>query len=188
MTERRTLLIHELRADPKARQIAGIAASYGVLSADLGGFRERIDPGAFTRSLGEGRNILAYYNHDSSYVLGSTRSGSLHLSSDSRGLNFRVDLPDTSYARDLITLMERGDVSQMSFGFVTKRQSWDEPAPGEATRIRTLLDVDLMEISVVADPAYPQGTEAALRSLSDHRARQAVERSRRLFSFATRRA
>jgi HK97 family phage prohead protease len=187
MTERRTLCIHELRADPKARQIAGIAASYGVLSADLGGFRERIDPGAFTRTLSEKSNILAYYNHDSSYVLGSTRSGSLHLSSDSIGLNFRVDLPDTSYARDLITLMERGDVSQMSFGFVTKRQSWD-PAHGEALRVRTLLDVDLLEISVVADPAYPQGTEAALRSLSDHRARQAVERSRRLFSFATRRA
>jgi len=188
MTERRTIAIHELRADPKARQIAGIAASYGVLSADLGGFREQIDPDAFTRSLAERSNILAYYNHDSSLVLGSTRSGSLHLSSDSMGLNFRVDLPNTSYARDLIALMERGDVSQMSFGFVTKRQSWDEPAPGEALRVRTLLDVDLMEISVVADPAYPQGTEAALRSLRSHRARQAVERSKRLFSFATRRA
>jgi hypothetical protein len=104
------------------------------------------------------------------------------------GLNVRVDLPNTSYARDLIALMERGDVSQMSFGFVTRKQSWDEPSPGESVRIRTLLDVDLMEISVVADPAYPEGTEAALRSLSDHRARQAVERSQRLFSFATRRA
>jgi HK97 family phage prohead protease len=188
MTERRTILINELRADPKSRQITGIAAPYGVLSADLGGFREQIDPNAFTRSLAERSNILAYYNHDSSLVLGSTRSGSLSLASVPAGLSFRLDLPDTSYARDLITLMERGDVSQMSFGFITRKQTWDEPAPGESVRIRTLFDVDLTEISVVADPAYPQGTEAALRSLRSHRARQAVERSQRLFSFATRRA
>jgi len=188
MTERRTIAIHELRADPASRQITGIAAPYGVLSADLGGFRERIDSAAFTRSLSERANILAYYNHDSSLVLGSTRSGSLSLSSVPAGLSFRLDLPDTTYARDLITLMERGDVSQMSFGFVTRKQSWDEPAPGESARIRTLLDVELREISVVADPAYPQGTEAALRSLSSHRARQAVERSRRWFSLASRRA
>ena len=71
MTERRTIAIHELRADPQSRQITGIAAPYGVLSADLGGFREQIDPNAFTRSLAERLNILAYYNHDSSLVLGS---------------------------------------------------------------------------------------------------------------------
>lgn len=188
MRECRTLLIHELRADAGSRQISGIAAPYNTLSADLGGFREKIDPDAFKRSLSEQKNILAYYNHDSSAVLGSTRSGSLQLSSTPAGLSFRIDLPETSYARDLIALMERGDVSQMSFGFITRKQAWDDPATGETWRVRTLLDVDLHEISVVADPAYPEGTEAALRSLTDHRARQAVERSRRLFSFAVRRA
>lgn len=188
MQERRTLTIHELRADSGSRQISGIAAPYNTLSADLGGFREQIDPAAFTRSLSEPKNILAYYNHDSSMVLGSTRSGTLSLASVAQGLSFRIDLPDTTYARDLICLMERGDVCQMSFGFVTRGQRWDDPATGETWRVRTLLDVDLCEISVVADPAYPEGTEAALRSLTDHRARQAVERSRRLFSFAKRRA
>jgi HK97 family phage prohead protease len=188
--ERRTLAIGELRADTTKRQIVGIAASYNTLSSDLGGFREKIDPNAFRRSLAESANQLAYYNHDSSMVLGSTRAGTLELTDSPRGLAFRIDLPDTSYARDLIVLMDRGDVSRMSFGFITRLDQWDRDEK-DSTRIRTLLDVDLREISVVGDPAYPDGTEAALRSLSDHQshfARQAVERSKCAFSLAIRRA
>ena len=190
MAERRTLTISELRADPASRQVMGIAAPYGVLSSDLGGFREQIQPGAFTRSLKENPNMRALYNHDSSLVLGTTKAGTLSLWDDPKGLAFKIDLPATSYAQDLIVLMSRGDVGQMSFGFFTRSDDWSRDS-GE-NRIRTLLDVDLREISIVGDPAYPDGTEAALRSLErfskDHQTRQAVERQRRLFVFASRRA
>jgi HK97 family phage prohead protease len=189
MAERRTLTITELRADPASRQVTGIAAPYGVLSSDLGGFREQIKPGAFTRSLKENPNMRALYNHDSSCVLGTTKAGTLALWDDPRGLAFRIDLPATSYAQDLVVLMNRGDVGQMSFGFFTRADDWSHDE--SENRIRTLLDVDLREISIVGDAAYPDGTEAALRSLEhfqSHQTRQAVERHRRLFVFASRRA
>lgn len=137
------------------RRIEGYAATFSA-TADLGAFRERIERHAFRDALSG--DILALLDHDAGKVLGRTRSGTLRLSEDERGLAFSLDVPDTQAGRDVLALAERGDLGGMSFGFKVPKggETWD----GDT---RTLNKIDLREISVVsAWPAY-EGTEIALR-------------------------
>jgi len=182
--ERRTLPIYEIRASTSDRQIVGIAATYNTLSSDLGGFKEQIAPTAFTRSLAESPNILALYSHNTALLLGTTRSGTLALSSNDKGLSFDLKVPDTTYGNDVLELIKRGDLKEMSFGFWTRKDTWDTST---GDRVRTLHDVDLREISIVADPAYPVGTQAAQRSLSSHQSRTVMERALRFLDLQNRR-
>jgi len=138
------------------RVLSGYAAVYGQ-ETRIGQYRERIAQGAFKRTLGEDRDILALADHDPKQVLGRTKSRTLQLREDGHGLHFTLELPDTQAGRDVATLAQRGDLGGMSFGFVATDETWD----GE---VRTLRDVDLHEISVVsAWPAYQQ-TEMSLRN------------------------
>jgi len=150
---------------PQGSKLVGYAAVFGPLSEDLGGFRERVAPEAFDRSLEGGTDIRALVDHDTAKVLGRSSSGTLKLSTDERGLKVEIDLPDTTYANDLRALLERGDVSQMSFAFLVEPNGEKWEGRDEAgMRIRTLTDVQLIEVSVVTIPAYPD-TVAALRSM-----------------------
>ena len=144
----------ELRSS--GRKLEGYAATFAS-EADLGAFRERISLGAFRDALSN--DILALLDHDQSKVLGRTRTGTLELREDDRGLAFSLSLPDTQAGRDVQALAERGDLGGMSFGF--KVPDGGEEWSGDT---RTLKSIDLREISVVsAWPAY-EGTEVALRS------------------------
>jgi uncharacterized protein len=147
----------------------GHAAVYNSLSDDLGGFREVIRPGAFERCLERNPDVRALINHDPSLLIARTRSGTLWLFDATKGLRFEADLPETSYARDLAASLQRGDMTQCSFGFVTRRDDWSEkPIDGELCLLRELLDVDLFDVSVVTFPAYAD-TDVALRSLARRR-------------------
>lgn len=144
-----------------AGRLMGYASVYGPLSEDLGGFRERIAPQAFTRTLEDSKaDVRALVNHDSSLVLGRRSAGTLKLSTDKNGLGVEIYPPDTSYAKDLRMLIERGDVNQMSFGFIVRADEWTIE---ETVRVRTVTDVELIEVSVVTIPAYPD-TTVAIRS------------------------
>lgn len=159
--ERRAVRTRELRAsaDGEPPRLTGYAAVFNSLSEDLGGFREQIKSGAFSKTLTES-DVRALWNHDPNIVLGRTRSGTLRLREDNIGLAFEIDLPDTQQARDLIVLARRGDVDQMSFGFRTIKDGWD--TVGEQI-VRTLVEVQLFDVSPVTFPAYPQ-TSANVRS------------------------
>lgn len=138
------------------RRITGYAATFGS-EAQMGGFTEVIAPGAFRSALSG--DILALMDHDMSKVLGRTRSNTLRLTEDSKGLEFSLDLPDTAAGRDVLALAERNDLGGMSFGFRVPPggDSWT----GDR---RTLRTIDLKEISIVSSwPAYSD-TEIALRS------------------------
>lgn len=155
----------ELRA--KGRKLEGFAALYGVETrvsdASRGTFRETIRAGAFAESL-KG-DVLALRDHDPARLLARTRSGTLRLGTDSRGLPFEIDLPDTSEGRDTLAMAERGDLGGMSFGF-------DVPAGGDTWNgdRRELRMVRLHEISVVtAWPAYPGTVVNARAGLYDGR-------------------
>lgn len=152
----------EKRAD-EGRKVGGYAAVFNS-EADIGGyFREIIAPGAFTETI-KG-DVRALIDHDSGRVIGRTTAGTLRLAEDDTGLAIEIDLPDTGDGRDLATLIERGDVSGMSFGFVVTKEEWDETGD---VPVRTIKAVDLMEVSVVAFPAYDD-TSIAMRSLDDAR-------------------
>lgn len=151
----------ELRAAPNGEGMTftGFAARYDVPSLPLP-FIERIAPGAFARTLRSRNDVRMYVNHDDRLVLGSTRAKTLRLEDRADGLFVEADLPETSYGRDLSTLIERGDVRTMSFGFSTVKDSWS--ADGAE---RTLTEVRLHEVSVVTGvAAYPQ-TSASVRNL-----------------------
>jgi hypothetical protein len=128
--------------------LEGYAAVYGT-EARISDFVETIAPGAFANTLEESADVLALVDHDPGRVLARTRSGTLRLQEDKRGLKFDLDVPNTTHGRDVLELAERGDLGGMSFAFTIKRERWD----GER---RTLESIDLHEISVVsAWPAYP---------------------------------
>lgn len=151
--------------------LQGHFAKFNSDSVDLGGFVERIMPGAFSRALSEEQDVRGLINHDPNKVLGRTKSGTMRLSEDREGLSFDVDLPDTQDARDLMTLVNRGDIDQCSFKFAARKQKWgEEPDPtdptGKAMRtFRELHDVDLYDGSVVTFPAYPDTSVNARTNL-----------------------
>lgn len=154
----------ETRATGKKSTVAGYAAVFGE-SANIGdSFYETIAPGAFTNTL-KATDVRAYYGHDSRRLLGRTSAGTLRLKQDSKGLAVEIDLPDTTDGRDVRELIDRGDISGMSFGFQVLKETWDET--GNMSH-RTIHEVELIEVSVVANPAY-QGTSVALRSLEKSR-------------------
>ena len=161
--ERRVVLgeLRAVRADGGTAKIAGHAAKFDVLSEDLGGFRERIAPGAFAKSI-QGSDIRALWNHDANIVLGRNKAGTLRLSEDSAGLFYECDAPDTQLVRDMVlSPIERGDVNQCSFGFYTIADKW---AKIDGEWVRSLLEAELLDVSPVTYPAYAQ-TDVAVRSL-----------------------
>lgn len=164
----RTFSISELNTrdgtDGESQIISGYASVFNSRTTLWPGFDEIVAPGAFTRTLKENGDVRALFNHDWSKILGRTTAKTLRLTEDDHGLRFEVDLPNTSYANDLIESMSRGDINQCSFGFwITEdTTTWDaDPV------LRTINEVELFEVSVVSLPAYDD-TEAALsRSKQD---------------------
>ena len=136
--------------------IRGHAAVFGQLSEDLGGFREQIMPGAFADAI-QTDDVRALFNHDPNWVLGRNRSNTLTPAEDARGLAVDITPPDTQLVRDLVlTPMERGDITQMSFAFSVRPggQDWAKDDNGQV--VRTLKRVRLYDVSPVTYPAYPQ--------------------------------
>jgi hypothetical protein len=158
--ERRAFEVEELRmVEGEEPEISGYAAVFNAASEDLGGFTEKITPGAFSKSIMKD-DIRALFNHDPNYVLGRNRSGTLSMEEDVRGLRIRVKVPNTQWARDLVESIKRGDINQMSFGFRTIKDQWEKV---QNRTVRTLLEVQLYDVSPVTYPAYPQ-TSASVRS------------------------
>ena len=172
--ERRTFFAPiEMRAEGDGMTFTGYAALFNSPSEPLP-FTETIAPGAFKRSLVARNEVKLLWNHDSSIVLGSLRAGTLQLMEDERGLKVMARLPETQAGRDAAVLLKRGDVSAMSFGFRVPQGGDSWSADGNE---RTLKNVKLSEVSIVASPAYPatEGLTAvrSARSLADKIARLA---------------
>ena len=167
MIERRVLPIAdiEIRAeDGRPPVIRGYASVFDSESRDLGGFKEIVKPGAFRASLESRDDVLATVDHDPSKLLGRTAAGTLSLAEDARGLRFEVTPPDTSYARDLLTCMKRGDITGASFGFtIPDKKSGQAWRNENGQKIRELRAVRLLDVAVVTSPAYPDAS-AAMRS------------------------
>ena len=150
------LEVRELGGEPV---IEGHAAVF-ERATDLGGIKEKVASGAFARTL-QKDDVRALFNHNVDYVLGRNKAGTLELSEDDKGLKYRIKPPNTSWARDLMESIRRGDITQSSFGFVPIKDEWDESGK---VPTRTLVEVKLYDVSPVTFPAYPQ-TDVGLRSI-----------------------
>jgi HK97 family phage prohead protease len=148
-------------AEADGMRFTGYAAVFNSDSEPLP-FIERIMPGAFKRSLKSRNEVKLFKNHNMDEVLASTRSKTLRLTEDSKGLLAEATLPDTTAGRDLAVLMKRGDVHAMSFGFSvpSRGDSWSDDG-----MTRELKEIRLHEVSIVTGfPAY-EATTASVRSL-----------------------
>ena len=165
--ELRMLPMTELRVnDEGGGVIEGHAAVFDLWSETLGGifpFKERVSRGAFAESIMQD-DIRALFNHDPNYVLGRNKAGTLELAEDDVGLRVRINPPDTSWARDIVTSIRRGDISQMSIGFIVEKDSW---ASEGGMDTRDLKKVRLFDVSPVTFPAYTQ-TDVGVRAMQSY--------------------
>lgn len=163
MKEFRYLPACELRLEVSGEKptIVGYAAVFGSLSHDLGGFKERIKPGAFRDALTTQPDVRALVDHDPSKILGRSKAGTLSMVEDERGLLVTITPPDTQLARDLLENLKLGNIDGMSFGFRAIKDVWSRE---EGIAVRELERVDIFDVSVVSVPAYPD-TTVAVRSL-----------------------
>lgn len=148
--EQRTIDVDVQALDTRGRTVVGYASVYDVLSHDLGGYREKIAPGAFADVMDA--DVRALLNHDPNEVLGRTKSGTLRLFDEQRGLRFELDLPDSPLGANVRESVRRGDLDGASFRFVVGDEDW----AGEVrtvTKVRELLDVTLATFA-----AYPSAS------------------------------
>ena len=175
-TERRTFTVQNIearQAEDGTMRMSGYAAVFNEPSLPLP-FIERIAPGAFTKTLSETPDVRLLINHEG-LPLARTKNGTMTLTEDMTGLRFDAVLADTQEARDLHTLVARGDVDQMSFAFRVIRQKWNK----DRTE-RTLSEVSLADgdVSIVTYPAYPATSVEAREAL--RKAVQALKEGREL--------
>lgn len=149
-----------MRANDKTGELTfrGRPWVYEQLSDDLGGWQEVIRPGAASRTLSGSPDVRFLQNHDANLLLARTASGTLDLSEDDEGGIADARMANVSYARDLAELIDRGDLTQMSFGFWITNDSWS----GNLHEVREF-DLDGGDVSAVTFPAFPQ-TSVELRS------------------------
>lgn len=153
----------EFRAGGDVGTLFGYASVYSRYSQNLGGFVEQVLPGAFAKSLGDKVAVIARYNHDDNYLLGTTEAETLRLKDDDTGLGYEVELPDTSSGRDVAFLSKRGDLRYSSFAFYTLEDEWDVTEQGFP--LRNLKAVQLVDVAPVNTPAYLD-TSSGVRSLA----------------------
>lgn len=173
MSEREVRAWDGLRVEVRAaedgrRRIVQRAVPYGELSVDLGGWREVIVAGAFDADvLAAGADIRALWQHRSDQVLGRTTAGTLALRTEEDGIYSEIDPPETTWARDAVTSIERGDVTASSFGFFADEDEW--VVAGQEV-VRRVLRGRLAEVSPVTFPAYPTTTTAVRERAAEMRA------------------
>ena len=168
-------IVNEFEArslDGSKAVISGYASIFDRSSQVLGGgFVEQIKRGAFTKTLNERGtqtsrdDIKALFNHSTDLVLGSKRAGTLKLSEDSKGLHYEVDLDlDITHHRSAFKMIERGDVTNSSFGFDVIEERWSVPESSDDPVLREVLETRLYEVSPTPFPAYQDSTVSTERS------------------------
>jgi uncharacterized protein len=160
--------------DEKRQYVVGYAARFNSESENLGGFIETIEPGAFDSA--DLTDVRALFNHNASQVLGRSKAGTLKLEVDALGLRYEVDMPETSFAKDLMTSMQRGDIDQSSFAFTLDHSggegdTWEYDEQRDIYKRTIKRFKQIADVSIVTYPAY-QATESvvAQRGLENHKA------------------
>lgn len=150
----------------EVKTIRGYINKFGDMSQYIG-FYEQIDPRAFDKTLADGHNIYALYDHNTEKILGSTKAGTLILGVDNIGLKFELIVnDDISYVNDLYELIKSGDIDGCSFGFYCIDDEWSYTEDG--SDLRTVKEVELMEVTITPYPAYLTSS-VSCRSFENHK-------------------
>ncbi|MER5258541.1 HK97 family phage prohead protease [Streptomyces sp. NPDC002855] len=158
----------EIRADGDTVTMRGYAYRFNELSLNLGGFRERIIPGAGADSL-RANDVVATFNHNNDNALGRMSAGTLRTGEDAEGGWYEIDLPNTTVGRDLAELLKRGDVRGSSFTFRVNdggQRVHDELDEESGLPIREITSMDVVELGPVLNPAYPTTDAGLMRSIA----------------------
>jgi len=147
--------------------LRGYVAVHNQTSHDLGGFHEQIAPGAFDEVLATNPDVHLTWDHDTRYIAARTKNDTLHLTSDETGLLIDAQVGNYSWAKDLRTALERGDINQGSFAFDVAEGGDEFATDDDGHVMRTINKVGaLYDVTVTAQGAYPQTSLAAVRSLA----------------------
>jgi HK97 family phage prohead protease len=149
-------------ASIEGNTLSGVAHVFGQ-RAKVGNRYIEFARGAFDQAL-QDSDVRAFYNHNHDMLLGRQSAGTLQLSAEGDGLHYAIDLPDTSYVADMKVLVDRKDLTEMSFGIMPGKFTFSKASDGK--QIQTHLEVaSLFDISPVALPAFG-GTTVQLHSLN----------------------
>lgn len=152
--------------DSKEKVITGYINKFNTRSCYMG-FYEEVAKGAFDKTLSDGHNIYALYNHNDNMVLGATRNNSLKLYCDDVGLKFELTINDNlSYANDVYELVKNGTIEGCSFGFYVLNDEWTYT--DDKVDLRILKEIELLEVTITPFPAYLD-SEAQCRSYKLHK-------------------
>lgn len=157
------ICIRENEDGTKSRIITGTIpfnSDSVVMDSYDGDFIEQITPTAFNKTLKDKAEVKAFVNHDDGKIVGSTTAGTLRLSTSENGLEFEIDMPNTTFGNDAYETIKRGDCKTLSFGFIPVKVRSEKDEKGLLHNY--LVEVKLLEISIcVAFPAYPSGNTDA---------------------------
>lgn len=150
-------------ANVVGRTLSGVAHSFGTRTK-MGDRYIEFARGAFDAAL-KASNVRAFWNHDDRLLLGSQQSGTVRVSAEDDGLHYAIEVPQTTYGDDMLALIDRGDLSGMSFGIIPGQVKTSRAPDGK--QVVTHLSVkDLFEVSPVSMPAFTEGTSIARHSAS----------------------
>lgn len=140
--------------------LSGVAHTFGTRTK-RGSVLMEFAAGSFDKALANS-DVRAFWNHDTTYLLGRQSAGTVTLTAAQDGLHYSIDLPDTSYAADLKALIARGDLSEMSFGITPGEVAKSKDAAGNTVITHTSV-ASIFDISPVSLPAF-DGTTTQLHS------------------------
>lgn len=128
--------------------IEGYASRFGAV--DQGG--DLVQKGAFAASLASGRGVRMLWQHDPSQPIGVWEE----LREDAQGLWVKGRLlPGVARAREAAELIRAGAIDGLSVGYRTRRASKNDEGG------RTLMELELWEVSLVTFPMLPSARVAA---------------------------
>jgi hypothetical protein len=167
--ERRTITgtVHARAiGDGMPKEIGGIAAVVNSVT-DLGYFEEVITPGAFDYALSREYDIRCLFNHEAELILGRTKADTCKVFVNADGNLEYTWIPDYENPTHMsvVRSIMRGDITQSSFAFTIKEQTWTDSTKYGTMGKRTITMIDeLFDVSPVTYPAYSE-TEADARSI-----------------------
>ncbi len=159
---KRSLKVRDFALSVKASDVAddGSFEGYGSVFGVEDSYGEIVAPGAFTDSLAElaakGRVVPVLWQHRSDQPIGVYDE----IGEDDVGLHVkgRLLIGEVAQAKEAHALLKSGAVSGLSIGYWVRESNYDEK-----TKIRTLIKLDLVEVSLVTFPANDDARVEAVK-------------------------